>query len=74
MTPEEFAQKEKELLGRVPPEFRSYFSYEAYEEGHSGGYEEVLSHLKGMVSDGFIKCLRQYTERKIAEAITNRVE
>ena len=51
MTAEQFAEKEKELLQGIPEEFHSRLSYMAYEDGHHAGYEEVLSHLSGLVSD-----------------------
>lgn len=49
MTPEEFAEKESELLSKIPQEFRGAVSYQAYEDGHSAGYEEVLIYVERYV-------------------------
>lgn len=49
MTPEEFNKQETELLNKVPQEFRGWLSYYAYEQGHSAGYEEVLSYLRELI-------------------------
>jgi len=49
MTAEEFNTKEKEILSAIPEEFHSAVSYQAYEDGHAYGYEEVLIHVQNLV-------------------------
>ena len=39
------------ILKDVPTEFRSVLSYMAYERGHSAGEDEVVLHLKELVSN-----------------------
>lgn len=49
MTSKEFAKREKEILSAIPQEFHSAVSFQAYEEGHAYGYEEVLIHVQNIV-------------------------
>jgi hypothetical protein len=49
MTAKEFAKKEKEILSAIPQEFHGAVSYQAYEDGHAYGYEEVLIHVQNLV-------------------------
>lgn len=49
MTAKEFANKEKEILSAIPQEFHGAVSYQAYEDGHAYGYEEVLIHVQNLV-------------------------
>ena len=51
MTAAEFTLKQTELLAEVPVQFRNALSYMAYERGHSGGLEEVIGILTGLVAD-----------------------
>lgn len=60
---EKYRAEEDKILSGIPEEFRSWFSYKAYEEGHSAGYEEVLNCLRGLL-DGFEECLQKYTQSK----------
>ena len=50
MTPEEFETQQDELLKEIPEEFRSAIFYKAWEDGHSSGYEEVIYHVKDLIS------------------------
>lgn len=60
MTTEEFCNKQAELLNRLPMEFRDRVSYQAWESGHSSGYEEVLSQLVDLV-DMLVEPISKYT-------------
>ena len=51
MTNEEFTKKETELLTQLPVQFRSVLSSMAYERGHSGGMEEIISILSSLITD-----------------------
>ena len=42
MTKDEIRAEHKRTLEQLPIEFRSSFSYHAYEKGHSGGEKEEL--------------------------------
>jgi len=59
MTPEEYNKKHKELLDKIPEEFRGWLSWYSYDKGHSAGYEEVLLVLDDMVR-GFLEPLNNY--------------
>jgi len=59
MTSEEFNKQQDEILAQLPEALRGYFSYSAYEQGHSSGYEEVLNILRGEVSD-FLPAFKNY--------------
>lgn len=62
MTEDEFLSRQIELLDKLPSEFRSWASSKAYEDGHSGGREEVLGVLQGLVS-GLPEVISKYTDR-----------
>jgi hypothetical protein len=62
MTPEEYYDQQEKVLEPIPKELRGYFSYQAYEDHHSGGYEEVLNALKGAVYD-FLPYWHKYNTR-----------
>ena len=49
MTADEYNAELKETLEEIPEEFRPYVSQEAYERGHSAGYEEVLGIAQEMI-------------------------
>ena len=51
-----------ELEKQLPIEFCQYFSYMAYERGHSAGEEEVNGIFCGMVEE-FIPVLKEYNKR-----------
>ena len=51
MTLEEYNLQQDQLLEELPEELRPVISWMAYERGHSGGYEEVIGILTGLVSD-----------------------
>lgn len=50
MLPTEFDLREAELLSQLPEEFRAAVSMYAYDQGHSAGREDVISHLSGLVA------------------------
>lgn len=62
MTPEEFAEREQQILQDVPEELRSALSYMAYEQGHAYGHSEVLIHLQNYV-DNLDKPIRELIKR-----------
>jgi len=62
MTSEEFAEKERELLAKLPEEFRGPVSGAALERGHAYGLEEVLYHVDGLV-EMLQEPIKQYTQR-----------
>jgi hypothetical protein len=51
MTSEEFIIEQNNVLKEIPKEFKDRLSYMAYERGHSAGYEEIISILKGLVNN-----------------------
>jgi len=60
---EKFAIEEAEVLSGIPEEFRDWFSYKAYERGHSAGFDEVLGCLRDSI-DGFMDHLKKYDENR----------
>jgi hypothetical protein len=50
MTEEDYSRDLAEALSNLPPEFAEYVSGKAYEDGHSAGYEEVVSMARSMAS------------------------
>jgi flagellar biosynthesis/type III secretory pathway protein FliH len=44
-----FESEQEELLKDIPEEFRPFIREKAWHEGHSAGYEEVLSYVRGLV-------------------------
>lgn len=66
MTAEDFNKKEKEILNEIPEEFQGAISYQAYEDGHAYGYEEVLIHVRNLV-DTIKEPIEKYTKRITAK-------
>ncbi|MEI7942926.1 MAG: hypothetical protein WCH76_07180 [Candidatus Riflemargulisbacteria bacterium] len=64
MTNEGFINAEAQLLNQLPEEFRSYASSEAYDHGHSAGYEEIIGYLRGIVN-GLREPIEKYKKRVI---------
>lgn len=64
MTQEEFSKEQEEILngGGIPKEFKDALSYMAYEQGHSGGYEEVICCLRDLV-EGLSKPIADFEKR-----------
>ena len=62
MTHEEFEAAESEELNKLPEEFRSAVSYEAYDRGHAYGREEVLSYVRSTVS-WLLPCIEAYDKK-----------
>jgi hypothetical protein len=46
-----YARRQAELLKQVPPEFHGFLSSKAWEDGHSGGYDEVINYLTDLVTE-----------------------
>jgi hypothetical protein len=61
MTEAEYVQELGDVLGGLPPEFHRFVKEYAWEEGHSSGYEEVVSCARGLV-DGLESAVKAYTE------------
>ena len=55
-------ERAAEILAQLPEEFRSLLSYQAYEQGHSAGQDEIDSILVGLAYD-FSEAWRKYTAR-----------
>lgn len=51
MTGEEYDAAQDELLQDIPKEFHGALCSMAYDNGHSGGYEETVNILRGLVSE-----------------------
>ena len=62
MTVDEFNAEQAEILKECPEEFRGVFSGKAWEDGHSAGYEEVISHLSELV-DAFKEPINKFANR-----------
>lgn len=60
----EYEARRDEILSDIPDEFRGYFSWKAWEGGHSSGYHEVIIVLQDLL-DGFQDALKKYTARVI---------
>ncbi len=50
-TKEEYETELKQILAEIPKEFQSFVSGKAWDDGHSSGYEEVLSIASDLVGD-----------------------
>lgn len=61
MTESEFVEKQNEILNRVPSHFQGALSYLAYEQGHGGGYHDILVHLEDLVG-ALENPIKEYTE------------
>lgn len=62
MTDTEYKEEMDELLKPLPPEFHAFVRGQAYDQGHSSGYEEVVSIAQGLVHD-LEPCVMAYTKR-----------
>lgn len=62
MTNEDFETAQSEALANIPLEFHAAFRQIAWDEGHSAGYEEVVSILDRLI-DHFDLPIKQYTKR-----------
>lgn len=51
LTSETFAIAEKELLSIIPEEFHGFVSQQAYDRGHSSGYDEVFQIEQEIVAE-----------------------
>lgn len=51
MTGDEYSAKLEKALEGLPPEFAQFVRGNAYERGHSAGYEEVLGIAQSLASD-----------------------
>jgi hypothetical protein len=51
MNEKQFRDKQKVLLSGIPEEFRGMVAYNAWDRGHSYGYDEVLIHVSNYVED-----------------------
>jgi len=62
MDDKEFNAKQEEVLRDLPVEFQHYVIGDAYERGHSYGYEEVLAIMWSMAA-GLKPVIASYTAR-----------
>ena len=64
LTEAEYEAKLEYILVWLPPAFRSFVSSQAWERGHSGGYEEVLL-IADDLTDGLKVAIMEYERQKI---------
>lgn len=57
-----YAERMRELLATVPPEFHNWIQTSAWERGHSSGYDEVIMEAECMIDD-LAAPLKAYAER-----------
>lgn len=62
LTTDEFNDESNTILEDVPEEFHKALCKMAWDQGHSSGYESVLSYLDDLVSE-MKDPIKQYTER-----------
>ena len=62
MTPEEYANREAEILKNIPSEFHGPLSYLAYQHGHGSGYHNILIYLEEY-AEMIEKPLAEYIKR-----------
>jgi hypothetical protein len=62
MTSEEYRQELAEILEPLPVEFHAFVGGEAWDRGHSAGYEEVINIARDMAFN-LRPCVEQYTKR-----------
>lgn len=62
MDSSEYNAEMDKLLEEIPEEFRGYVSSEAYDRGHSSGYEESLNIAQDITST-LKRCIDKYTKR-----------
>ena len=58
MTKQEFEAEQTEMLSSIPEAFRSWISYQVWDDFHAYGYGEILLHLDDYV-DGLKRCLEK---------------
>lgn len=58
----EYHEEMGRLLEEIPEEFRGYVSSEAYDRGHSSGYEESFNIAQDITST-LKRCIDKYTKR-----------
>jgi hypothetical protein len=51
MTSEQFVVEQNKILEGLPDEFQSFLRGQAWDRGHSAGFEEVISILKSLTAD-----------------------
>ena len=66
MTVEDYVAEMDDILGDLPEEFAGFVSSQAYDRGHSSGYEECISIAKDL-ADSIGKVLSAYLARLAVE-------
>lgn len=51
MTEVEYVSELQDLLAHVPKAFQPFVRQRSWEEGHSSGYEAVIQHADGLITD-----------------------
>lgn len=69
MTEEEFIEEQETLLKDIPEEFQPFLRTQAWDEGHSAGYEEVINILQAL-SYAIKKPIEDYTKRLVKSRLT----
>ncbi len=59
MTEDEYATEMMDILGPLPEAFRQFVRSQAYDRGHSAGYEEVISIASDLASE-LLPCCKEY--------------
>ena len=59
MTEEEYNSELREILKPLPVEFHAFITHQAYEQGHSAGYEEVIGIARDLAND-LLPCINDY--------------
>lgn len=62
MTVEDYVLDMEKLLSEIPEEFRAFVNSQAYEMGHSSGYEETYNIAQDIVG-GLVGPIKEYTKR-----------
>jgi hypothetical protein len=65
MTADEYSAEMDEILAALPGPFRAYVGSEAYERGHSAGYEEVVGIAQAM-ADALKQPIADYRKQVLA--------
>jgi len=62
MTEKEYLEALTDILNKVPPAFRGFVSAQAWDRGHSNGYEEVIL-LADNLADDLLPAIKEYRKR-----------
>lgn len=66
MTDDEYTVELNTAVSGLPPEFADWVKNKAWDDGHSGGYENVVS-LAGGMADGLERAIAKYANRIVSK-------